>query len=205
MKLSKFEHIFTWILRGSLFVASILFFVNGDVANGIGSILAFGISLLPIWIEERFRFKLPWETEIFIALVLVAHMILGEGFRFYDHFPYYDKILHMSNSIGIAIFVFIAGYALYFAARPNLNMTFAIITVFFITLGIGALWEIAEYAGDRIFGFSSQGSPIDDPLTDTMKDLIYDMLGGALGAISTAIFIKRERKFSQNSSSSGKS
>jgi len=59
MNFSKFEHTFTWILRGSLFGASILFFVNGDVANGIGSILAFGISLLPIWIKEKFRFKLP--------------------------------------------------------------------------------------------------------------------------------------------------
>ncbi len=198
MNFSRAEHIFTWILRGSLFVAGVLFFVNGDIANGIGSLLAFFISLLPLWIEENFRFKLPWEIELFVATVLVAHIILGEGLGLYHKFPYYDKILHLSNSIGIAIFVFMAGYALYFASRPNLSITFAIITVFLCTLGIGALWEIIEYIGDRIFGFHSQGSPIDPPLVDTMKDLIYDMLGGALGAVSTAIFIKREQRHSKS-------
>ena len=194
MNFAKLEQTFTWLLRISLFLASVLFFLNRDVANGVGSIFAFVISLLPLWVEERFRFRLPWEVELFIVVVLVAHMIVGEGFRLYDSFPYYDKILHFSNSIGIAIFVFIAGYALFFAARPNVNMNFAALFVFFTALGIGALWEVIEYLGDKIFGFQSQGSPVDDPLTDTMKDLIYDMLGGALGALSAAIFIKRERK-----------
>ena len=190
----NWENIFTWLLRISLLVSSILFFANGDISNGVGAILSFFISLLPLWLAEEFKFKLPWEIEMFVSFVLVAHIVLGEGFKFYQRFAYYDKILHFSNSIGIAIFVFIAGYALFFAARPKLNIGFAILTVFLCTVGIGALWEIGEYAGDVLFGFHSQGSPIDSPLIDTMKDLLYDMIGGALGAIATAIFIRREKK-----------
>ena len=190
----NWENIFTWLLRISLLLSAILFFVKGDISNGIGAILSFFISLLPLWLAEEFKFKLPWEIEMFISLVLVAHIVLGEGFEFYRYFVYYDKILHFSNSIGIAIFVFFAGYALFFASRPKLNIGFALITVFLCTVGIGALWEIGEYAGDVLFGFHSQGSPIDSSLVDTMKDLIYDMIGGALGAIATAIFIRREKK-----------
>lgn len=50
-------------------------------------------------------------------------------------------------------------------------------------LGIGALWEIAEYLTDLVFREGAQGSPGMAPLDDTMWDLILDGSGGLLGAL----------------------
>ncbi len=68
------------------------------------------------------------------------------------------------------------------------------IAIFLITLGLGALWEIAEFAGDQLLGMHAQGSPEMGPLTDTMWDLIMDGLGGVLAAVLGPIYMKHSRK-----------
>ncbi|MDZ7684118.1 MAG: hypothetical protein U5O39_03165 [Gammaproteobacteria bacterium] len=50
---------------------------------------------------------------------------------------------------------------------------------FMFAVGVGALWEIFEFAMDSIFGLDMQKAMLGDPsgLTDTMWDLILDALG----------------------------
>jgi hypothetical protein len=46
-------------------------------------------------------------------------------------------------------------------------------------LGMGTLWEIFEFAMDRLWGMNMQKAMLGDPsgLTDTMWDLIVDAVG----------------------------
>ena len=61
--------------------------------------------------------------------------------------------------------------------RPRFVALFA----FVFAVAVGALWEIFEFAMDRLGGTQMQKPMFGDPsgLTDTMWDLIVDTLGAA--------------------------
>lgn len=65
--------------------------------------------------------------------------------------------------------------------RVDLHMRprFVALFAFVFALAVGTLWEIFEFAMDRIFGTNMQKPMFGDPsgLTDTMWDLIVDALG----------------------------
>ena len=46
------------------------------------------------------------------------------------------------------------------------------VAVLLVTLGLGAVWEIAEYGVDQVFGRATQGAPNMNALDDTMLDLL---------------------------------
>jgi uncharacterized membrane protein YjdF len=62
--------------------------------------------------------------------------------------------------------------------RPSFLALFA----FFFSLGIGALWEVFEFAMDRMLGLNMQKPMLGDPsgLTDTMWDIVVDAVGAAV-------------------------
>jgi hypothetical protein len=68
--------------------------------------------------------------------------------------------------------------------------------VVFVTLGIGALWEIVEFGFDQLpevwIGETRwQGSPNMPPNTDTMVDLILGGVGGLVGALGGVWYVRR--------------
>jgi uncharacterized membrane protein YjdF len=62
--------------------------------------------------------------------------------------------------------------------RPRFVAIFA----FVFAVAIGALWEVIEFAMDRLFGTTMQKPILGDPsgLTDTVWNLIVDALGAAV-------------------------
>lgn len=78
---------------------------------------------------------------------------------------------------------------MYRTGKLHTTTRMMMVLVFFLTLGIGAAWEIVEYSSDQIIyprveGWHKfQGSLTEDPLHDTMNDLIADAAGGILGII----------------------
>ena len=65
--------------------------------------------------------------------------------------------------------------------RPSFVALFA----FFFAVGLGAIWEVFEFAMDTFFGTNMQPATQNDPsgLTDTIQDLIVDTVGAAVVSI----------------------
>lgn len=110
------------------------------------------------------------------------------------HVRWYDKALHLSSSVLIALLGFLAIYVLHLTHRTRFHPILDAIAILLVTLGIGALWEIAEYGVDHLFARATQGSPGLSPIDDTMFDLMMDGLGGILGAVLGPLYMRHSRR-----------
>jgi hypothetical protein len=187
-------------LKIVMVLTAVIQLFRGEVIFGIGIILALVLVSLPAYLSRHNRYPFPVEIEILLSLILVVHLTLGLALDFYDTFENYDKVLHYGNSVLVSFIGFIIAYALYFTGRLRASPWGVVIVILFLTLGIGALWEIVEYGSDKlIYGRidsvqRQQGSPTLDPLDDTMIDLLVNFGGGILGAIIGGLYIRHSRK-----------
>jgi hypothetical protein len=188
------------VLKLVIIITAVVQFVRGNFIFGAGVLIALGLISLPAYLSRNNRHPFPVEIEILLSLILVVHLTLGLALDFYDTYENYDKILHYGNSVLISFIGFMAAYALYFTGRLRASPIAIAIVILFLTLGIGGLWEIVEYASDQlIYGRidniqKQQGSPSMDPLDDTMWDLIGNTVGGIFGALLGGLYIRYSRK-----------
>jgi hypothetical protein len=187
-------------LKIVMVLTAVIQLFRGEVIFGIGIILALVLVSLPAYLSRHNRYPFPVEIEILLSLILVVHLTLVMALDFYDTFENYDKVLHYGNSVLVSFIGFIIAYALYFTGRLRASPWGVVIVILFMTLGIGALWEIVEYGSDKlIYGRidsvqRQQGSSTLDPLDDTMIDLLVNFGGGILGAIIGGLYIRHSQK-----------
>ena len=187
-------------LKILMILTAVTQFVRGEIIFGAGILLATTLVSLPAYFSRRNRHPFPVEIEILLSLILVVHLTFGLALDFYDTYENYDKILHYGNSVLVSFIGFISAYALYFTGRLRASLWIIAVVILFLSLGIGALWEIVEYGSDKLlYGRidsvqRQQGSPTLDPLDDTMIDLLVDLGGGILGAIVGGLYIRYSRR-----------
>jgi hypothetical protein len=175
-------------------------FVRGEWVFGVGIVSAIGLASLPAYLSQNNKYPFPVEIEILLSLILIVHLTFGLALDFYNTFDHYDKILHYGNSILISFIGFLIAYALHFTGRLQTSAWGIVIVILLMTLGIGAFWEIMEYASDQLmYGRiasiqKQQGSPTSDPLDDTMLDLVGDFVGGAIGAFLGGLYIRYSKR-----------
>ena len=87
----------------------------------------------------------------------------------------------------------------------KLNIGFAILFAFSLSLTIGVIWEIIEFAADSWFGLNMQRAYVSTmdgrgdallgqaALKDTMKDLILDSIGAGFVCVLCAIFAHKKK------------
>ncbi|MBK7583251.1 MAG: hypothetical protein IPI67_24040 [Myxococcales bacterium] len=107
---------------------------------------------------------------------------------------WFDKVLHFGNSLLVGLLAFLIVYALHFTGRLQISSVANAVVILLLALGMGALWEIAEYVADLAFHQGSQGSPAMNPLDDTMWDLILDGAGGALGGLLGSVYMRLSKR-----------
>ena len=134
------------------------------------------------------------------GVFILASLLLGGVFHFYDRFWWWDDMLHcMSGVLLVLVGVTITQAA---AGRRALPAWFVVLFAFCLALAVGVLWEFVEFSSDFFFhtalqqwdmppqaivmGASYQGMG----LRDTMSDLI----NAAIGATVTAIIIYALRR-----------
>lgn len=149
--------------------------------TAILSIIILLVVLSPVYLQSQLEFTIPKEFQILIILFIFASLFLGEIHDYYARFWWWDILLHASSGFLLGILGFLLVYVLNESREVSVHMTahFVAIFAFFFAVGMGALWEIFEFAMDSLFGFNMQKPMLDDPsgLTDTMWDLIVDTLG----------------------------
>ena len=168
--------------------------VQGELLYVLLCFAAIALVVVPAWFARSSAANLPVEIELVLLWWLVADMTLGRLAGLYDRSIWFDKALHLGNSVLVGILGFLAVYVLHFTGRLPAGKIVMGGIIVVLTLGIGAFWEILEYVSDAFFAKGAQGSPLLAPLDDTMWDLILDGVGGLIGGLLGPAYMRRSKR-----------
>ena len=124
-------------------------------------------------------------------LLLIAGLANAAGYVFglWDRPRWFDEVVHGYTTLALTLVLGLYLYGRVFTGAR----THAVLLTFVIAslgVGIGALWEIAEWAYDQW----AAGNVILGKW-DTITDLVYDTLGALVaGAVATAMVRGRSRR-----------
>ena len=132
--------------------------------------------MLPSLAERHFRFELPSAFEIIVICFIFAAQVLGEINSFYVKIPMWDTILHT-----ISGFIFAGlGFALVDIFNRNarfkflLSPFFVALTAFCFAMTIGGLWELFEFACDRLLGVDMQKDTYVDSISSVLMNHLQE-------------------------------
>ncbi len=111
-----------------------------------------------------------------LAFVFLAYP-LGACVDFYREIPGFDKLAHALSGAFVGLLCLV----LYYAVKPGhaierRDRALALCFVFFGSMAVAGLWEIAEYFVNRITGIDVQRVAATG-VADTMQDMIVCLLG----------------------------
>jgi hypothetical protein len=154
------------------------------------AVIGLGLSLLPDAIERFYSVKLPLRYALVILGFVYASMFLGEINYAYEHFLWWDTMLHASAGIVCAY----VGFLWLYLSSLQKKLVPDPWLMGFLTLCIGmamaAVWEIFEFAMTDITGIDMQYGG----LLDTMTDIIVHTLGSFAIAIAAYFHMKWPEK-----------
>ncbi len=154
-----------------------------------GGIIVLLLTLVPMIMERQIHISIPWWLTFLIVLSLYIH-IGGEYFDWYTSFyPYYDKIAHLISGTTVALIGFTLVLLLDQYTENNFNRPVIIFLIVMLTVAVGGLWEIFEFAVDTTLGVKMQHG-----LDDTMLDMIFVLLGAVVVAALGNIYLRRVSK-----------
>jgi uncharacterized membrane protein YjdF len=178
-------------------VQLVLLLLRGDVAQAafVAGIMA--VTLAPA-LSRRLSVEIPTEVELVAVLFIFATLFLGEVRDWYERYWWWDMALHTSSGLLLGMLGFMIVYVLNEDQAVDMHMrpAFVALFAFFFAVGLGAIWEVFEYAMDLFAGTNMQPATPGDPsgLTDTMHDLIVDTIGAAVVAAWGWRYLKRPHK-----------
>jgi uncharacterized membrane protein YjdF len=142
--------------------------------------------------------EIPSEIQIVAVLFIFATLFLGEVGGFYARFPWWDASLHTGSGLLLGMLGFMIVYVLNEDRQVDLHMppSFVALFAFFFAVGIGAIWEIFEFAMDWSFGTNMQPATPGDPsgLSDTIHDLIVDTIGAGVVSLAGWRYLSKARE-----------
>lgn len=174
-------------LKTLLGLLAVLSLLRGEYFTVFASLLVLVISFLPAIIGHSFKIRLPHEIDLTLTIILYLHYVLGEYEGFYNKVAWWDLFLHSGNSVILGLVGFVFAYVLLMTSRVSAKPFFIALFSLSLSVFIGVLWEIFEFAMDQIFGFNMQKSG----LVDTMTDLMADVLGAFFMSLLGFFYIKR--------------
>lgn len=165
----------TLFLQLTLLVGAFLAVAQGRWLAAVSTVGIIIVTFLPLMIGRRIAVQIPPEFEVLAVVFVYASLFLGEVHGYYVRFWWWDAILHIGSGFLLGILGFLLVYVLNEHENVDLHMRphFVALFAFMFAVGIGALWEIFEFAMDQLFHLNMQKSG----LVDTMWDLIVDTVG----------------------------
>ena len=193
----SYQHIHrrvSWALKLILSFGAVFLLLQGRYQAAIEVTLILLITLLPLILGHRFRVHIPHEFESLAVVFVYMALFLGEIQGYYLRFWWWDVVLHIGSGLLLGILGFLLVYVL--NAKKDIEMSlhpkFIALFAFMFAMGIGALWEIFEFAMDQLFGMTMQKSG----LVDTMWDLIVDGIGALIISVAGAIYLSQPEETS---------
>jgi hypothetical protein len=183
-----------WLLRLLIIGTAVVHVVQGEYLYALLCVAVIATLIAPPVIAHTSRANIPVELELAALWGAVSDMTLGRLAGLYGGTIWFDKLLHFGNSLLVGLLAFLIVYALRFTGRLQTSSVANAVVILLLALGIGALWEIAEYVVDLMFQEGAQGSPAMTPLDDTMWDLILDGAGGAVGGLLGSVYMRLSKR-----------
>lgn len=171
--------IITAIIIFSLSI-SIYDLVQNNILNSLKKLLIIPIIFIPHFIRKFLNKDFKYVLETLLLIFVFIGWYLGYALNIYNIFKPYDKIIH--TIFGIVVCFFSIYIIKLFNTYKNSNVWFNIIFFISFSLALGVIWEIIEFADDKIFGKNEQGV-IETGVDDTMYDLIVTLIGSAIFCI----------------------
>jgi len=175
------------ILKGILVLGVFGSIWERQWATAVFTCIIIAITLAPLLVRKRTGVFIPPEFELLAIGFIFAALFLGEVRGYYVRYWWWDMALHTSSGFLLGIIGFLLVYIMNEKEDIELSMKpgFVALFAFLFALGMGALWEVFEFAADSLFGLNMQKEMLGDPsgLTDTMWDLILDAAGSLVIAI----------------------
>ena len=187
-----------------------------NIINAFTALLGFALTFVPEAVENISKRRLRFSSGVKIAIVLFifAAELLGEINSFYEKISWWDNMLHSLSEAILALIGFMLVYAMNESEKVEIHLSplFIAAFAFFFAVAAGAVWEIFEFAGDRIFSMNMQkfrppeGVNVlntdawryDAGLIDTMTDIILDTVTAFAVAVLGFIKIKTGKWRSEN-------
>ena len=178
-----------WLFRLLIVATGAVHVLQGKYTYALLCVAVIALLVAPPLLARTSRANMPVEVELASLWAAVSHTTLGRMAGLYVGTAWFDKVLHFGNSMLIGLLAFLIVYALQFTGRLRTSAVVNGLVILLLSLGIGAVWEIAEYVADLAFQEGAQGSPTMGGLDDTMWDLILDGSGGLLGGILGSFYL----------------
>lgn len=136
-----------------------------------------------LWLSDKKFSVFKVSTYNSFIIFILLSVFLGKTLGMYASIPYWDKLLHLLSGFifaqaGKEICVKLDGNK---KSKALLN-SFALLTAF----SIAGLWEIWEFASDKILNTNAQNGSLDDTM--------YDIIVGSLSAIIKVVYDTLRRK-----------
>lgn len=119
---------------------------------------------------------------ILISVILFVGIFLSGKFYLYEHFPYFDALMHVLGATVLA-WIAVQGTQKEYTTMGSLKYAVFIVGIVLI---LGTIWEIAEFVGGMtkdsyptIYHYFHGGNH-----ADTLEDLIADMFGALVFVVS---------------------
>ena len=188
------------VLQTIMAVELMLVLWRGEGLTAVLVLVIMGVTLAPAVLGDRLPVDIPAEFQVLAVVFVFAALFLGEVRSWYVRIWWWDIALHTSSGLLLGLVGFLLVYVLNENERVDVHMRprFVALFAFLFAVAVGALWEVFEFAMDRLFGANMQKPMFGDPsgLTDTMWDLIVDTLGAfAISALGWWYMRRGERSF----------
>lgn len=199
-KRSKIVLILYWVLQIITIITMIFtiirYFISASNTNSslentimhsLLCILAIAVFNVPKFLEKRFKVYIPAYISILLFLLIFSHAVLGEIYRAYDDILLFDKILHTTSGITIALVSFSIVSILNNLQKNKFRLSpfFVVLFAFCFTMTAEYLWEIFENCMDRWFGSNMQrwqdsiiGEVANGLTSNTQGEYLHNIAGG---------------------------
>lgn len=125
-----------------------------------------------------------------------ASLVAGEFFNAYEHFWWWDDMLHTLSGVIIGIIGFLAIYFLNARYRMTISPLFVAVFAFTFAITMGVVWEIIEFTADGLFKTPMQrwNLPADATLIGReyqgvgLRDTMSDLIVAGVGSLASSIF-----------------
>jgi hypothetical protein len=173
----------TLLIQSLLAVALVLFCLRRDWQNVFLTATVIALTLLPAFLDRRYRVIIPPEFQFIAALFVFLSLFLGSASDFYYTYWWWDIVLHTGSGFLLGIVGFIALFVLNQTNRIPAGMRPGFLCFFAVTFAVflGVIWEIFEFVVDRISPQTNMQSN-ETGVVDTMQDLIVDTFGAIIVA-----------------------
>ena len=141
-----------------------------------------------------------------MILFVFASLVAGEIFNAYEHFWWWDDMLHTASGVILGVVGFLAVYFLNARYHMMISPLFVAVFAFTFAVTMGVIWEVIEFSADVLFHTNMQrwnlpsdatliGRPYQGVgLRDTMSDLIVASIGSLFSSVFAYFAFKHKKR-----------